>query len=414
MNRCIALSLGLSLALSTISPAQPLPIGGEVTVNATVAGEQTSPDIAADGADNFRIVWSTQVGDPAHWDVRIRRLQVNGSLGSDSLLSETTTLDQKSPSVDSTAGGDWVASWSTDQAAVGVDLPFGRWTTAGGTILGAESQFAVDLPADISFPAVAAVGDDSFVGVWRNESDGNSIEGRFRDRSGVQFAGSAIAASAPGSAPDAAGLYGDQWVAVWHASDGQGSGAYFRCHELALALEPGTIAHAVVTGDQTFPAVASDGQFRFVIVWQHELEIRARLFTIDGGGTDCAPIGNEFTVSTPGEPAAFPRVDMAADGAFVVVWYSQEFDADNGIAAREYTKVGLPAGAPFAVNATTLGVQANPAVAISAGTFGAVWTTPDSGAAGPRNIVVRRFARRVVFTDGFESLDFTAWSAVTP
>ncbi len=327
--------LALALALSGAANAQPLPIGNDAIVNSTVAGEQQSPNVAADGADNFRIVWATELGAPAHWDARIRRLQSNGAFGSDALLSETTTNDQNAPAVDSTPGGDWVAIWATDQATAGVDLPFGRWTTAGGTILGAETPFATSLSADVSFSGVAAVGEDSFVGVWRNDADGNSVEGNFRDRNGVQFGVTAIAASASGSVPDAAGLYGDHWVAVWHAADADAHGAYFRCHELDGALEPGSIAHAVVTGDQLYPAVASDRQFRFVIVWQQASEIRGRLFTLDGLGTDCAPAGAEFTVSTPGEPALFPSVDMAADGAFVVAWYSQEFDADNGIAARE-------------------------------------------------------------------------------
>lgn len=414
MHRFVSSFFGLSLALTASASGQPLPIGNDAIVNSTVAGEQQGPDVAADGADNFRIVWSTQLGAPAHWDARIRRLQSNGGFGTDSLLSETATNDQQAPAIDSADGGDWVAIWSTDQATAGVGLPFGRWTTSGGTILGAEAAFNSQAPTDISYSGVAAVGEDSFAGVWRNDGDGNAIAGNFRDRNGVLFGPTAIAASASGSVPDAAGLYGDHWVAVWHATDADAHGAYFRCHELAQALEPGAIAHAVATGDQTYPAVASDGQFRFVIVWQHETEIHARRFGIDGLGTDCAPVGGEFTVSNPGEPAVFPRVDMAADGAFVVAWYSQEFDADNGIAAREYTKSGVAAGAVFAVNSTTLGAQAEPAIAVSANSFAVAFTTPDSGAAGPRNIAVRRFTRRVLFSDDFESADTAAWSTVAP
>lgn len=414
MNRLVVSSIGLSLLVAGATLGQPLPIGDDAIVNTTLTGEQQNPDVAADGANAFRIVWSTQVGAPAHYDVRTRRLQPNGVFGADALLSEATTNDQYAPAIASSGGGDWAAIWRTDQATPGVDLPFGRWTTVGGTILGAETGFATSGPIDISISGIAAVGEDSLVGVWRNDGDGNAIEGNFRDRNGVQFGVSAIAASAPNAVPDAAGLFGDHWVVVWHAVDADAHGAYFRCHELALPLEPGTIAHAVVTGDQTYPAVASDGQFRFVIVWEHDEEVRGRLFGIDGLGTDCFPVGDEFTVSTPGEAALFPRVDMAADGAFVVTWYSQEFDADNGIAAREYTKTGVAVGAPFGINSTTLGVQAEGAVAVSARDFAVAFSTPDSGAAGPRNIAVRRFARRVVFTDGFETEDPSAWSAMAP
>ena len=50
-------------------------------------------------------------------------------------------------------------------------------------------------------------------------------------------------------------------------------------------------------------------------------------------------------------------------------------------------------------------------MATSATTFAVTWTTPDAGIGGPRDIQARRFLRRVVFTDSFESNDFTAWSA---
>lgn len=414
MNRLASVFWISTLLLTSAAHGQPLPLSGDLVVNSTLSGEQLGPDIAADAADTFQIVWYTQLGDPAHWDTRIRRLSSAGALGTDSLLSQSTTGDQRAPAVDASDGGDWVAIWSSDHAAATVDRPFGRWTTSGGTLLGSETAFAIEAPNDISLSGMAAVGEDSLVGVWRNDGNGNAVQGNFRDRNGVQFGVTAIAASAAGSVPDAAGLYGDHWVAVWHAADADAHGAYFRCHNLGQAIEPGALAHAVVTGDQTLPAVASDGQFRFVIVWQQGSEIRGRLFGIDGNGTDCAPTTEEFTVSTPGEPGLYPKVDMAPDGAFVVAWYSPALDLDNGVLAREYTKSALPVGAPFAVNATTLGAQADPAIAVSSRTFAVAFSTPDSGAAGPRNVAVRRFARRVVYTDSFETSDYWSWSAVVP
>lgn len=414
MNRASLQLLALSIFVAAAVVAQPLPLANDVIVNATVAEEQIGPDIAADAADDFRLVWYSQVGDPLHWDVRIRRLAANGAFGSDSLLSTTTTNQQRSPAIDLSDGGDWAAIWSSDQDSAGTDRPLGKFTTFGGTVLGLETAFATSGTVDIGFSGIAAVGEDSMVGVWRNDGDGNAIQANFRDRTGVQFGVTAVATSAAGAVPEVAGLYGDHWVATWHATDADAHGAYFRCFSLGSALEPGTLAHAAATGDQTYPAIASNGGFQFVVVWQEGTEIRGRLFGIDGLGTDCFPVGNEFAVSDPSEPGVFPEVDMAADGAFVVTWYSAEFDADNGIVAREFTKAALPVGPSFAVNSTTLGAQGDPAVAISAHQFAVAFSTPDSGAAGPRNVAVRRFARRVVFTDGFESDSYWDWSAVTP
>lgn len=414
MNRASLYVFALSCFVAVAAVAQPLPLGNDAIVNATVAEEQIAPDIAADAADEFHLVWYSQVGAPLHWDARIRRLDPNGSFGSDSLLSTSTTNQQRSPAIDTSDGGDWTAIWSSDQDAAGVDLPMGRSTTFGGTILGLETAFATSAPVDISLAGIAAVGEDSLVGIWRNDGDGNSIQANFRDRTGVQFGVTAVAAGAAGAVPEAAGLYGDHWVAAWHANDADAHGAYFRCFSLGSALEPAALAHASATGDQTYPSVASNGAFQFVVVWQRGTEIRGRLFGIDGIGTDCFPASDEFAVSDPTEPGVFPKVDMAADGAFVVTWYSAEFDADNGVVAREFTKAAQPVGPSFAVNTTTLGAQADPAVAISAQQFAVTFTTPDSGAAGPRNVAVRRFERRVVFTDGFEDNSYWGWSSVAP
>jgi hypothetical protein len=177
-------------------------------------------------------------------------------------------------------------------------------------------------------------------------------------------------------------------------------------------MEPALFADSTGVADQEYPDVASDGAFRFVVAWHSDFVVYARLFRYDGLD-GCEPISARFQVSTTGQPALFPRVDMAADGAFVIVWYENTFDPDNGIAAREFTKNGIAAGPPYPVHAATTGAQGTQSVAISASTFAVAWTTPDGG--GPdRDIQARTFARQVVFSDDFESNDLTAWSATVP
>jgi len=399
-------------ALALLAPAlalgQALPLGDPFPVNSASAGEQNLPDVAADGADGYRFVWATHGGEPAHWDVRTRRLQANGALGTDSLLSQTTTNDQSSPRVDMSAGGDWIAIWKSDQTTAGTDEPWGRGTTSGGTILEAEFAFATEAGTDAATPDVAAVDDDYLVGSWRNDGGGASVRGNFRSRAGVNWGVSAVAASASGTATAVEGLYGDAWAVAWHAADADQTGAWVRCHELGTATESASPAQPVATGAQAYPDLGSDDAFRFVVVYQEDLRVFARLFGYDSGTGACDPMSDAIPVSDPEDPALYPRVAMARDGAFVVAWYENTFDADNGVAAREFFKDGTPAGPPFAVHAATLGAQSNAAVAISAGTFAVVWTTPDSGAGGDRNVVARRFQRRVM------SLDFTAWSDDAP
>lgn len=403
------LALATGLLAPVVTAAQPLPLGASFRVNATAAGEQNSPDVAADGADNFRFVWQTAVDEPAHLDVRTRRLQANGSLGTDSLLSESTAGDQRYPRIDMTDAGDWVAAWLSDHEAATGRL-YGRFTTTGGTILGAEFAYVMGLADDAWSPSVAVTGEDYFVGGWRNIDGGHAVRGNFRNRAGVQWGVSEIGPAIDSGTPTAvAGLTGDSWVATWQYEDVFDSAVYVRCHAYDDPTEPASLVATDPTGVQRFPDVSSDGASRFVVVWEEGLAVYARLYRRAANGT-CEPDSDEIPVSAAGQPALYPSVDMATDGAFVVAWYESTLDADNGVAAREFTKQGTPVGAPFAAHAATPGSQVIGAVATSATTFAITWTTPDTGVGGVRNVQARTFRRRVVFTDGFESDDLAAWS----
>lgn len=410
--KLVAASITFVLALlaPVATGAQPLPLGAPFRVNATAAGNQVSPDVAADGADNFRFVWQTTAGEPVHQDVRIRRLLANGSLGTDSALAESTTGDQRAPRIDMTDAGDWAAIWISDH--VSSDRPYGRLTTSAGTILGAELAYHAGLDGPVN-PAVAVSDEDYFVGAWRSSEGGDAVRGNFRSRAGVSWGLSEIGPAGPSSSlVSVAGLFGGRWVAAWDAPDETVQRVSSRCHNFDDPTEAASFADPAGVLDQEYPDVASDGAFRFVVAWHSDFVVYARLFRYDGLDS-CEPASERIQVSATGQPALYPRVDMAADGAFVVVWYENTFDPDNGIAAREFTKDGTAAGSPYPVHAATNGAQGTPTVAISASTFAVAWTTPDGG--GPdRDIQARTFGRQVVFSDDFESNDLTAWSATVP
>ncbi len=405
----------ITVAFALVGPvetdAQTVPIGALFRVNATAAGDQTRPDVAADGADNFRFVWQTTAGDPVHQDVRIRRLLANGSLGSDSALAESTTGDQWAPRIDMTDSGDWVAIWISDHIA-GQRL-YGRLTTSGGTLLGAEFAYHPALDGPVK-PAVAVSGEDHFVGAWRSSEGGDVVRGNYQSRAGLNSGISQIGPAGPSQSSFAsvAGLAPDRWVAVWDVFDGGIQRVNVRCHRFDDATEPASLADATGAASQGFADVASDGWSRFVVVWEAALVVYAQLFRHDGLGS-CEPVGERIQVSTTGQPALFPRVDMAADGAFVVVWEEITFDPDIGVAVREFTKSGEAAGPPYPARAPASGTQGYPTVAISASTFAVAWTNPDFDGID-RDIHARTLWRKVVFSDDFESNDLTAWSATVP
>jgi hypothetical protein len=138
--------------------------------------------------------------------------------------------------------------------------------------------------------------------------------------------------------------------------------------------------NSYTTGAQRYPAAATDGTGRVVVVWERGdgSTVSGQRFSASG-----APAGGEFVISQ--YPAGFqpnPRYAVGADGAgrFVAAWSSYGTPGtDNGLSiqARRYAASGTPAAGQFQVNTYTTGDQTEPdiAVAESDGRFVVVWTS---------------------------------------
>lgn len=138
-----------------------------------------------------------------------------------------------------------------------------------------------------------------------------------------------------------------------------------------------------ITGAQRYPAAATDGQGRVVVVWERGdgNAVAGRRFAASG-----APAGAEFVISQ--YPAGFqpnPRYEVAADGAgrFVAAWSSYDSPGDDtglSIQARRYAANGSPVAGQFQVNTYTTGDQTEPDIAAAAtdGRFVVVWTSEGS------------------------------------
>ena len=131
------------------------------------------------------------------------------------------------------------------------------------------------------------------------------------------------------------------------------------------------------TGAQSLPDVATAADGRFVVVWQEgdarpdsktPVSVKARIFDAAG-----KPRGGEIQVASH-VPTYYPwpRVAMAPDGRFVVVWGGGK--EDMGIAfGRRFAANGSPQGQPFRL--AKIRGQDSPDVAMAAdGSFVAAWT----------------------------------------
>jgi len=146
--------------------------------------------------------------------------------------------------------------------------------------------------------------------------------------------------------------------------------------------------NSYTTGAQRYPAAATDGTGRVIVVWERGdgSTVAGRRFEASG-----APSGGEFVLSQ--YPAGFqpnPRYAVGADGAgrFVAAWSSYGTPGnDNGLSiqARRFAASGSPAAGQFQVNTYTTGEQTEPDIAVARGDgrFVVVWTS--EGSAGNDN-----------------------------
>jgi len=110
---------------------------------------------------------------------------------------------------------------------------------------------------------------------------------------------------------------------------------------------------------------------------------------------------------------------MDSLGNFVVIWESYGSDGTdddyNSIQGQLYDTDGDPVGGEFQVNTYTPAEQSNPVVRMTGqGNFVVVWDSFASPTdSSSRSVHGQRYSAgaEVVFSDGFESGDTSAWSS---
>ena len=259
-------------------------------------------------------------------------------------------------------------------------------------------------------PTVASDANGNFVVVWQSRYQDGSGYGVFGQRfnaSGVPE-GSEFQVNSyttgyqvrPAVASDADG----DFVVVWGSSFGGVFGQRFN----ALGVPQGSELQ-VNSGSQASPVVASAPNGDFVVAWTGQ----------DGSGNgvlgqrfDAAGIsqGSEFQVNsyTTGSQER-PAVASDANGNSVVSWFSQGQDGSAyGVFGQRFNALGVPQGSELQVNSYTTGYQTNPAVAPDAvGNFVVVWRSRDQDGSGYGVFGQRFNAVRIPQGSEFQANSFT-------
>ncbi len=182
------------------------------------------------------------------------------------------------------------------------------------------------------------------------------------------------------------------FIVVWgsQGQDGSGWGVFGRKYDRdGIALGGEFQVNSYTTGDQYYPAIASDGGSGFVVQWsgggpQSGVRLYARLFD-----APAQPAGPEFAVGNAGGLIGQSHdVSVDGSGGFVSVWAGSE------IAAQRFDAAGSAIATQFQVNTYTTDAQFGPRVArSSSGDFLIIWRhiTP-GGSASNQNVRARAFA----------------------
>jgi len=198
--------------------------------------------------------------------------------------------------------------------------------------------------------------------------------------------------------PSVAGDASGNFVVVWasQAQDGSDRGIFGQRYSSAgLELGPEFRVNSYTTGEQAYPAVASDASGNFVVVWESDEQeggvqnVYAQRFAASG-----TPLGAEFRPNPNMGLLQVVKPTVAADssGNFVVVWTESGLGF-NAILGQRYASSGSALGTAFRVNsyATFTAPADTPAVAMDpVGNFVIAWTTSFPGSPS-HHILARRF-----------------------
>lgn len=209
-------------------------------------------------------------------------------------------------------------------------------------------------------PDVAMTGLGNSIVVWHENSSGHYAVMAQRYRANADTDGGNFEVSGGGSAdhmfPSVAAADAGQFIIVWtawHDAAAWNGDVYAQWYDpLGNPTGGAYCVNLDTTGAQYNPRIAMASNGRFVIVWAQRLSGIAHIFArvFDAAGQSLGP---EFQVSQePLDSGYMDRPDVAIreDGAFMVVWHAPDGDGHYDVHARGYDSSAMPQSDEFMVN----------------------------------------------------------------
>jgi hypothetical protein len=328
------------------------PQATEFRVSSYTSGSQQNPAVAADADGDFVVVWESIEQDGYSTGIFARRFDAAGQPQAAEFQVNSYTSDvQRNPTVAMDSDGDFVVAWQSylqDGDYYGI---FAQRFNAAGVPQASEFKVNSFTDDEQQFPAVAMDNNGGFIVAWQSYGEDGFSEGIFARR--FDAAGSFLATEFqvhsftmdqrffPAVDIDGEG----DFVVTWEHNDGNFDGIFGQRFDSGGSPAGAELQiNTYETEIQGRPAVALDDDGDFVVAWLSNLQDGAST-GIFGQRFDSAgsPQGVEFqaTAYTAGAQR-HPAVASDSDGDFVIVWESAAQDGSgDGVFARRFATLAV-------------------------------------------------------------------------
>lgn len=377
------------LSCATIVAAQPHTVGSEFQVNSYTNGGQQDPAVACGSQADFVVAWDgadSQTGKIG--TIFAQRFDTAGNhLGT--LFEASSEVCEPGPCATSPSfypvacrppNGDFVVVWERAYADGDGSGVFGQRFDSIGSPRGSEFQVNAQTIGYQYGGSVACHDNGDFIVVWQQEDGGDvAIRGRrFASNGtalGVEFQVNTYSTFLQ-AYPRVAASPDRSFVVVWGSGsyfsspDGGSSGVFGqRFDSMGSRAGDQFQVNSYTPGYQERPAISSDIDGNFVVVWQggdYYYGQDGNYSGIFGQRFNSAgePQGSELQVNTyTPQYQLRPSVDFDGVKGFVVAWqsgdlYGNQDGSYSGVFARRFDGNGQPVGNEIQVNSFTSNDQA--------------------------------------------------------
>jgi len=391
IHRTMHIALGLVAGVVlTFSAALPVAAEDEFQVNTYTTSAQISAGVSCDAGGGFVVVWQSREQDGDGYGAFGQRYDGTGmEVGTEFQINTYTTNSQQDPAVSTGSDGDFIVVWESNGQDGDGNGVFGQRYDGTGLEVSTEFQINTYTTNGQQDPDVSTESNGDFVAVWESSAQDGSSFGVFAQRYdssgmkvGAEFQVNTYTSGRQDDPAVSSDTDGD-FVVVWREEsglDGDSNGVFAQRYD-SSGMKVGTEfqVNTYTTNDQNQPAVCCDAAGDFVVVWTSyqdgdEYGVFGQRYASNGTAQ-----GSEFQVNsyTTGYQY-YASVSCEPDGAFVVAW-SGDHDGDGyEVFARRYDSAGNEVGGEFQVNTYTTGSQKVPVVCCDAkGDFVVAWESPD-------------------------------------